>query len=162
MSPITITDTPQLAYNNENFAYKMDGMYLPKNSCQTDDGFATPNIFTTVTTGDFSREDKGVTSVEYTEYLGQEGYVEFPLLYYPGYSVIEGEGTVVQSSNGLVGVVVPANSSGRLAVAFREPKRWLLADAVSAVTILALAAGVIYKKRCKHKYLMKDGQNSLT
>ena len=158
MSPLTITDTPQLAYNNENFAYKMDGMYLPKNSCQTDDGFATPNIFTTVTTGDFSREDKGVTSVEYTEYLGQEGYVEFPLLYYPGYSVIEGEGTVVQSSNGLVGVVVPANSSGQLAVAFREPKRWLLADAVSAVTALVLTGCRICGKRRKCKCPAEDRQ----
>lgn len=147
MSPLTITDTPQLAYNNENFAYKMDGMYLPRSCRQTDEGFETPNIFTTVTTGDFSREDKGVTSVEYTEYLGQDGYVEFPLLYYPGYTVVEGEGTVILSSNGLVGVVVPANSSGRLSVAFREPKRWLLADAVSVITALALAGCAIYHRR---------------
>lgn len=163
MPEVAMVDTSQLYYYSNyspesNILMLMDGLYLPKTVIQTKDGFETPNQFTTVTTGDFSRENGGTTAVEYTEYLGQEGYVEFPLLYYPGYTVVEGEGTVVQSSNGLVGVVVPANSSGRLAVAFREPKRWLLADAVSAVTALAFAGCVICGKRRKGRYPAEDRQ----
>lgn len=152
IKPEVITDTTQLSHgNNENMNYAMDDLYMPEQAIQTGEGFDSPNAFTTVTLGDFVRQENGVVSVEYTEFQGQDGYIEFPLLYYPGYAVIEGSGSIIQSTNGMVGVVVPPSSSGTLAVAFREPKRWLAADAVSVATILALgvcaASGRLRKKR---------------
>lgn len=154
MPETAMVDTSQLYYYSNyspqsNILMLMDNLYLPANARQTNDGFDTPNAFTTVTTGDFTRQEKGVVSVGYTEYLGQEGYIEFPLLYYPGYTVVEGEGTVIPSTNGMVGVVVPPSSSGTLAVSFREPLRWLAADAVSAVTLLAMAGWILYGRRRK-------------
>ena len=72
-----------------------------------------------------------------------------PLVYYPGYTVVEGPGTAFKTVNGLVGVTVPANYNGTIRVAFREPKRWLLADGVSVVTAAALVALALRKR--KHK-----------
>ena len=66
-----------------------------------------------------------------------------------GYTVIEGPGTAFKTANGLVGVTVPANYTGTIRVTYREPKRWLAADAVSLVTLV----GVIFclAKRKKRK-----------
>lgn len=156
MPETAMVDTSQLYYYSNyapqsNILLLMDSLYLPADARQTNDGFDTSNAFTTVTTGSFTRQEKGVVSVDYTEYLGQEGYVEFPLLYYPGYTVLEGEGTVIPSSNGLVGVVVPPSSSGTLSVGFREPRRWLAADAVSAASLLALAGWAVYGRYRKKR-----------
>ena len=63
--------------------------------------------------------------------------------------MIEGAGTTFKTVNGLVGVTVPANYSGTIRVAFREPRRWLLADGVSVVTAVALAVLALRKR--KHK-----------
>lgn len=139
-----LVDGSQLAYEHSynptnNLPMDLDELYIPSAAVETADGFAHDQVVTSVTTGDFVREDKGVTSVEYDEYLGQDGHVEFPLLYYPGYKVVEGTGTIFETANGMVGVLVPANSSGRLAVAFREPLRWRLADLVSLAAALGLA-----------------------
>ena len=70
-----------------------------------------------------------------------------PLLYYPGYTVVEGPGATYLTVNGMVGVTVPAGYAGTISVAFREPKRWLLADGVSLVTLLAMAGWPLWKKR---------------
>ena len=149
--PNPVVDTSQLYYNNNynprsNIRLAMDGLYLPKDVVETNDGYLSTTNVTSVNLGDFQREN-GVTTVTYDEYLGQNGHIEFPLLYYPGYCVAEGEGTIFMTANGLVGVVVPANSSGTLSVAFREPKRWLLADLVSFSAALALAGYAVYHRR---------------
>lgn len=68
-----------------------------------------------------------------------EGFIELPLLYYPGYRIQAGEGTLYASDHGLVGLAVPAGWSGEVTVGYQEPLRWLLADAVS----LAAAAGLL-------------------
>lgn len=143
-----LTDTSQLAYDSKNIAYDMDTLYLPDSSWETGEGMDVSNPFTDVETGEFVR-DGSVISVEYQETQGYDGHVEFPLLYYPGYTVVEGEGTVVLSTNGMVGVVVPPNSSGTLAVAFREPKRWLLADLVSLAAALGMAGCSLHSRRRK-------------
>ena len=91
----------------------------------------------------------GITTLTCAETTGQDQHAELPLLYYPGYTVIEGPGTAFKTANGLVGVTVPANSTGTIRVTYREPKRWLAADAVSLVTLV----GVIFclAKRNKRK-----------
>ncbi len=150
MQSVSIIDTSQLAYSgNSNIAYRMDDLYQPKPITVTQDGYVPSQQVTSTTLGDFIQE-KGVTTVEYHEYLGQEGYVEFPLFYYPVYALVQGEGTVIPTVNGLVGVVVPANSSGTLSIAYREPLRWRLADLISAGTLLALA-GWKFFRICRRK-----------
>lgn len=149
----SLVDTCQLYYEhkynaNSNILLDLDNLYVPTTAIETNDGFVYNEIVTSVTLGDFTQE-RGVTSVEYNEYLGQEGYIEFPLLYYPGYQVVEGSGSIFMTANGMVGVAVPAGSSGTVAVAFREARRWMVADVISAITALALAGGCAYRKRRK-------------
>lgn len=85
------------------------------------------------------------------ETTGQDQHAELPLLYYPGYTVIEGPGTAFKTANGLVGVTVPANYTGTVRVAYREPKRWLLADGVSVVTAVVLLCAMRRKKSKRRK-----------
>lgn len=146
-----VVDISQLYYENpydrsSNIRLALDTLYLPQGAQQTQDGFSFEHIVTSVNLGEFSWSD-GVTSVTYDEYLGQDGHIEFPYLYYPGYRVVEGEGTVFPTANGMVGVLVPANSSGTLSIAYREPLRWRLADLISAGTLLALAGWKLFRIR---------------
>lgn len=141
-------DSSQMMYINHhsNLAYAMDNLYIPGSATQTMDDFVS-DLPTNVEIGSVSKEN-GVLSVDCAVLdASQEGYMELPLLYYPGYTVLNENAATFASAHGLVGVVVPAGYSGTLQVAFREPKRWLLADAVSAATLLALAAGAVYQKR---------------
>lgn len=89
----------------------------------------------------------GITTLTCAETTGQDQHAELPLLYYPGYTVIEGPGTAFKTANGLVGVTVPANYTGTIRVTYREPKRWLLADVVSLVTLAALAVLLLLRRR---------------
>ena len=89
----------------------------------------------------------GITTLTCAETTGQDQHAELPLLYYPGYTVIEGPGTAFKTANGLVGVTVPANYTGTIRVTYREPKRWLAADVVSLVTLEALAVLLLLRRR---------------
>lgn len=89
----------------------------------------------------------GITTLTCAEMTGQDQHAELPLLYYPGYTVIEGPGTAFKTANGLVGVTVPANYTGTIRVTYREPKRWLAADVVSLVTLAALAVLLLLRRR---------------
>ena len=141
-------DASQLIYAADytNVGWYFDGLYLPSELTQTWDGFAEGEAVTTVAVESITQEN-GVTALTCTEATGQDQHAELPLVYYPGYKVVEGQGTVFETVNGLVGVTVPANYSGTIRVAFREPKRWLLADGVSVVTALGLAALAIRKRK---------------
>lgn len=146
-----LVDTCQLYYEhnynvNNNMLLDLDNLYIPTTATETNNGFVYDQIVTSVTLGDFAQE-QGVTSVQYNEYMNQEGYIEFPLLYYPGYQVVEGTGSVFMTSNGMVGVAVPAGSQGTVAVAFREARRWMVADLLSVLTALALVSVCVYRKR---------------
>lgn len=88
----------------------------------------------------------GITTLTCAETTGQDQHAELPLLYYPGYTVIEGPGTAFKTANGLVGVTVPANYTGT----YREPKRWLAADVVSVATAVGVLL-IIRRKKCKGK-----------
>lgn len=133
-------DRAQMIYTDykiSNMAWYYDSLYLPDGAVETRDGFTCETAVTTVEIA--SVERRGNTTVlSCSEVNGELGYAELPLLYYPGYTILDGEGEVFRTANGMVGVTVPAEFSGEISVAFREPKRWLAADLVSLVTLLGL------------------------
>ena len=137
-------------YKKYNMGWCYDGLYLPDGAHETRDGFESTVAVTTVNVESITQEN-GVTALTCTETTGQDQHAELPLLYYPGYTVIEGAGTTFKTANGLVGVTVPANYSGTIRVAFREPKRWLLADGVSVVTAAGLLLYTVKRKKGKHR-----------
>ena len=122
-----------------------DGLYLPDGASETQNGYESTAQVTTVEVTSVEQEN-GVTTLACTETSGQDQHAELPLLYYPGYTVIEGPGTAFKTANGLVGVTVPANYTGTIRVTYREPKRWLAADVVSLVTAVGGAADNTQKK----------------
>lgn len=91
----------------------------------------------------------GITTLTCAETTGQDQHAELPLLYYPGYTVIEGPGTAFKTANGQVGVTVPANYTGTIRVTYREPKRWLLADGVSVVTAVVLLVLILRRRKTR-------------
>ena len=140
-------DTSTIMYTDAHLRleYCMDFLYVPNQQA------AWTNQYTVapadgVEVGEFSR-DNGVTTVLCASLRDTEGYVEMPLLYYPGYAVVDGPGSTYQTVNGMVGITVPAGYAGTISVAFREPKRWLLADGVSLLTLLGMAACAWRSKR---------------
>ena len=132
-------------YKKFNMGWYFDGLYLPDGASETQNGYESTAQVTTVEVTSVEQEN-GVTTLACTETSGQDQHAELPL-YYPGYTVTEGPGTAFKTVNGLVGVTVPANYSGTIRVAFREPKRWLLADGVSVLTALVLVAAAVRRRR---------------
>ncbi len=133
-------------YKKFNMGWYFDGLYLPDGASETQNGYESTAQVTTVEITSVEQEN-GVTTLTCTETSGQDQHAELPLLYYPGYTVTEGPGTAFKTVNGLVGVTVPANYSGTIRVAFREPKRWRLADGVSVLTALVLVAAAVRRRR---------------
>ena len=75
-----------------------------------------------------------------------------PLLYYKGYVCYAGDGRTkletFPDENFFVTVAVPAGYSGSLKVLFESPWYWRVAEAVTAVTLLAMCiqAYVLHRK----------------
>ena len=136
----------EYAYTFTNVGWLCDGMYLPDTLIEGMDGFENLEAVTTVEVQDLTQQN-GVTALTCTETTGQDQHAELPLVYYPGYTVAEGPGQVFKTVNGLVGVTVPANYSGTIRVAYREPKRWLAADLISLATAIALAVLAVRRKK---------------
>ncbi len=152
----------ELIYANEfsNEAWLYDGLYLPSSLGENRDGFENLQAVTTVEITSVAQQN-GVTSLTCNEVTGRDQHAELPLVYYPGYTVVEGPGIAFKTVNGLVGVTVPANYSGTIRVAFREPKRWLLADGVSAAAAIGLVVLALRRKKagCSKKQPMgKDNR----
>ena len=146
-STFYLGDTSTLMYTDAHLTleYCMDFLYVPiQQETLTNQYTVAPADGVEV--GEFTR-DNGVTTVLCASLRDSEGYVELPLLYYPGYKVVDGPGATYLTANGMVGVTVPAGYVGAISVAFREPKRWLLADGVSLVTLLAMLVWPLWKKR---------------
>lgn len=145
-------DSAQMIYadhkvSNQSWFY--DSLYLPDGAVETRDEFICSTVVTTVDISSVTRRN-GVTTITCNESTGQQGHAELPLLYYPGYTILNADGVVFRTENGMVGITVPAGYSGEIQVAFREPKRWLLADFVSLLTALALLGRVvIYPRWCR-------------
>lgn len=86
------------------------------------------------------------------DYLNQEGegYIEVPLLYYPGYVAKEEQGNklkVVCGENNVVRVELSNKRSGTITVDYQEKVIYLIADMVSIITIIGLIA---YKLKKHH------------
>ena len=133
-------------YKKFNIGWYFDGLYLPDGATETRNGYESTVPVTTVDVTSIEQAD-GVTTLTCTETTGQDQHAELPLLYYPGYTVIEGPGTAFKTANGLVGVTVPANYTGTIRVAFREPKRWMVADVISVATMLGVVVCFIIKRK---------------
>lgn len=71
-----------------------------------------------------------------------EGYVEVPLLYYPGYRCEDGEGRQLAPERGTSNVVrvYPQTDAGTLHVYYQESGLWRCMEAVSLASLAALAA----------------------
>ena len=136
-------------YKKFNIGWYFDGLYLPDGAHETQNGYESTVPVTTVEVTSIEQAD-GITTLTCAETTGQNQHAELPLLYYLGYTVIEGPGTAFKTANGLVGVTVPANYTGTIRVTYREPKRWLAADVVSLVTLVGVLL-IIRRKKCKGK-----------
>lgn len=144
-------DSSQLIYADNkisNMSWYYDGLYLPDGAVEVQDGFVYDTAVTTVEIASLEKQG-GVTILSCSEVNGTTGYAELPLLYYPGYTVVQGEGTLFSTANGMVGVAVPAGYTGEISVAYREPKRWLAADLVSLAALVALAGAFGYSRKKK-------------
>lgn len=135
-------------YKKFNIGWYFDGLYLPDGAHETQNGYESTVPVTTVEATSIEQAD-GITTLTCAETTGQDQHAELPLLYYPGYTVIEGPGTAFKTANGLVGVTVPANYTGTIRVTYREPKRWLLADGVSLVTAVVLLVLILRRRKTR-------------
>ena len=147
-------DSGQLIYadiKRFNMAWYFDNLYLPDGVSENRNGIEGDENDTTVDVSDITQEG-GVTALTCenpSEYVQR---AELPLLYYPCYQVVEGpESQLFMTDDGLVGVMIPANYSGTIKVKFQEPKRWLLADAVSLLTVLGLAGYAVYSRKLRKR-----------
>lgn len=144
-----VGDSGELVYVDylvTNVAWYYDKLYLPIGAKETRDGFVIEKKVTTAEVEQIEKTEKGVV-LQYTAGMGEDGIIELPLLYYPVYGIKEGAGTLFKTENGMLGIQVPAGSSGTIRVAVQEPLRWRLAELVSAVTVLVWIGSMKKKKR---------------
>ena len=144
-----VGDSGELIYVDylvTNVAWYYDKLYLPIGAKETRDGFVIEKKVTTAEVEQIEKTENGVI-LRYTAGMGEDGIIELPLLYYPVYGIKEGAGTLFKTENGMLGIQVPAGSSGTIRVAVQEPLRWRLAELVSAVTVLVWIGSMKKKKR---------------
>lgn len=144
-----VGDSGELIYVDylvTNVAWYYDKLYLPIGAKETRDGFVIEKKVTTAEVEQIEKTEKGVI-LQYTAGMGEDGIIELPLLYYPVYGIKEGAGTLFKTENGMLGIQVPADSSGTIRVAVQEPLRWRLAELVSAVTVLVWSGSMKKKRR---------------
>ena len=144
-----VGDSGELIYVDylvTNVAWYYDKLYLPIGAKETRDGFVIEKKVTTAEVEQIEKTENGVI-LQYTAAMGEDGIIELPLLYYPVYGIKEGAGTLFKTENGMLGIQVPAGSSGTIRVAVQEPLRWRLAELVSAVTVLVWSGSMKKKRR---------------
>lgn len=122
----------------------LDDMYLPKGAVESGLGFAAAEP-ADIRVEHIVRDGRTTTVTCSTG--DAEGFVDLPLLYYPGYRT--DTGTLYASEHGLVGLAVPADFTGTVTVTWQEPKRWLAADLVSLLSLVALVGQTVYRRRKK-------------
>ena len=144
-----VGDSGELIYVDHlvtNVAWYYDKLYLPIGAKETRDGFVIEKKATTAEVEQIEKTENGVI-LQYTAGMGEDGIIELPLLYYPVYGIKEGAGTLFKTENGMLGIQVPAGSSGTIRVAVQEPLHWRLAELVSAVTVLVWSGSMKKKRR---------------
>lgn len=76
--------------------------------------------------------------------------LELPLVYYPGYRILEntgGDAVVTRGETGQVAVVVGPGYDGILTVGYAEPLSWRAAEAVSLLTAAGLAVWALRRRK---------------
>lgn len=145
-----VGDSGELIYADSiftNMSWYYDNLYLPNAAKENRDGFELETEVTTAEVKQLERTAGGGITLQYSSDAGTDGKIELPLLYYPVYGIKEGTGTLFKTENGLLGVMVPAGSSGTLRVEEQEPLRWRLAEFVSLVTAFMWAGSLLIKRR---------------
>lgn len=129
--------------------------YLEKTNTSS---FIKDKYFTSSTNiyvNSFSKDDSKI-ELKYTNNEGN-GYIEVPLLYYPGYVAKDEKGKklkVVCGNNNVIRVELTEKKSGAITVDYREKVKWIFADSISLITILSLIVVAIMKRK-KSKALLK-------
>ena len=143
--PLTPIDTElQPMIDGSQTKYWTDDLYLPEGA-EPEMRWFVHDDPSGLTVRSLARAD-GVVTIDCAA-DGQDGSLELPLLYYPGYRVLTGSGALSQSGHGLVRLTVPEGWDGVITVGFREPKRWLLADLLSLLTAAGLGCLAVRRRR---------------
>ncbi len=83
----------------------------------------------------------------------RESTVELPLQNYDNYHAYDeetgAEYEITNGDNNRLAVTVPAGYDGTIIVKYEVPAWWVLADVVSAVTVVFIAAALIYERRTR-------------
>lgn len=94
---------------------------------------------------------QGLTIQCRVEQGNQEGYIDFPLNYYPYYickASASGENLTVSSgSNGMLRVMFPAGFHDTVLITFREPWFWRMAEAISLISFVCCCAALLLANR---------------
>ena len=86
------------------------------------------------------------------ESADQNANLELPLVYYPGYRILEntgGDAVVTEGETGQVAVVVAPGYDGILTVGFAEPLSWRAAEIVSLLTVIGLIVWGVRERKQK-------------
>lgn len=148
-------DVPLRIYSIENIGHSavLGAEYLPLNS-ELPSSYHGANASEGVSVLSFEKENLN-TRTELTVEAGEEEYyVELPMLCYKGYRAKDTETgesfEVVPGNNYEVRVLLPAGYRGTLRVWYAGMWYWRLAEAVSLVCFLAIAAGwIVCHKRSR-------------
>ena len=87
---------------------------------------------------------------------GTDGKVEVPLLYYPGYKAVDSNGNKLEclrGTNDVLSIVVPSGYSGTVKIRYKGLAFWKISDIISLISLLAIIAYVILKKKNKLDYV---------
>ncbi len=102
-----------------------------------------------------SLKDKNKIKLDYSNNIG-EGYIEVPLLYYPGYVAKDENGKKLDIScgeNNVIRVELTEKKDGTITVEYKEKLIYCISDIISLITINGL---IIYKvKKIKNEKLKK-------
>lgn len=142
--------------------YVSNGEYLPY---EADISLMQPDVVAADENTQVEFYEKGQYTLRTTVRVtnrGNDGYVEFPLLYYKGYDA-KAEETgqhlpVTAGNNSVVRVGIPEGLSATITVWFHEPWYWRAAEAVSALAVLYMASGGLLKRKVQ-KQNRKQNRN---
>ena len=116
----------------------------------TKDLYQTSSKYITIT--DISKNGSKIV-FNYSNIEGQ-GYIEVPLLYYPGYVAKDENGKkfgVTCGNNNVIRIEITEIKEGTITVDYQEKGIYILADIISVVTLCGLIYGIKRSKKVKQK-----------
>lgn len=130
-NPLYIYEASEL-----NFMQIYSAEYLPEG---TDSTLLESNNIVTTDNVEYSNYMKNHLNIScYVSSIDENGYIEFPLLYYKGYVVssdVSDENlTVVAGENNVVRVELPKDYSGNINVRFEEPIYWRVGEVIALIS----------------------------